>query len=213
MKRKLKRKFNPILLTKARLEVNLENLSLCCAPVGVPAFDFVGVPGSSGLGFWPSHEILAQIEDDVLVLAQRERKKPIVPVWKAFEQVDRRETKLPLKLEVNDLISRALAMLPGESELNKVVRLAIAGDDIVMKPEKLAKLLQDERQMERQRCMAQPLAQWIVTIGHPMAKAFESIAGFAIRDAIWDPIREVEIIVSDVVRRAEHSESMRRSRF
>jgi hypothetical protein len=100
--------------------------------------------------------------------------------------VDRRLTKLRLKLRVGNLISRASAMLPGESALNKVVRLAIAGDiqarcllgDMVMNTEKLDELLQADRQIVRQRCMAGPVAQWTVRIGHPMAKDFVCAAGF-----------------------------------
>jgi hypothetical protein len=194
----MKRKPNPILLPVIeRLERNLENLSFYCSPGFMPPRDGVainnlvahimrGVSGSRELGYWPSHELLQQIQDDVTVLAERGRVRQIYPVWKAFEQVDRRLTKLRLKLRVGNLISRARAMLPAESELNKVVRLAIAGDiqarcslgDMIMKTEKLAELLQADQQMERQRCWAKPVAEWTVRIEHPMAKDFVCIAGF-----------------------------------
>ena len=148
-----------------------------------------GIFGSDELGFWPSYELLGEIEDDVTVLAERGRIRQIHPVWKAFEQLDKRLTKLRLKLRVDNLIGRArdvLAKLPRESELNKVVRLAIAGDiqarcslgDMVMKTEKLGELLQADRQMESRRFMAQPVAKWTVCLGHPMAKDFVCIAGF-----------------------------------
>ena len=191
---------NPILLPVIeRLERNLEDLSFYCAPPGVgtrvkgtAASRLVawmmlrGIYGPDELGFWPSHDALREIQADVIFLAERGRVRQIFPEWKAFEQVDRRWTKLRLKLRVGNLISRARAMLPGESELSKVVRLTIAGNtkarcllgDMIMNTEKLAELLKAERQMERKRCMAQPLARWTVSIEHPMAKDFVYIAGF-----------------------------------
>ena len=65
------------------------------------------------------------------VLAERGRSQTDFSGWKAIEQLDKRLTKLRLKLRVDNLIGRAravLAKLPRESELNKVVRLAIAGN-------------------------------------------------------------------------------------
>ena len=191
---------------KERLERNLEVLQFYCSP----GFDFAsamsadpggvpqrfvtssilpGIVGSDELGYWPSYELLREIEDDVTVLAERGRVSQIFPRWKAFEQLDRRLTKLRLKLRVDNLIGRAravLAKLPRESELNEVVGLAIAGNaqaqcslrDMIMKTETLAELLQADRQMERQRFMAQPVAKWTVHLGHPMAKDFVCIAGF-----------------------------------
>ena len=193
---------NPILPAIERLERNLENLSFYCKPEFVPPRDainnfvahiFRGVSGSLKLGYWPSHELLREIQDDVTVLAERGRVRQIFPAWKAFEQVDKRFTKLRLKLRVGNLISRARDMLPGESELGKAVREAKAGTaqaqcllrEMVLEPEKLDKLLQADRQMERQRCMAKPVAQWTVSIGHPMAKDFVCIAGFDPPDLDW----------------------------
>jgi hypothetical protein len=182
------------------LERNLENLSFyCSSPEFISSIDNVawkrlmvlesrGISGSRKLGYWPSHELLQEIQDDVLVLSGRKSFRQIFPVWKAFEQVDRRVKKLRLKLRVDNLISRARALLPpSESELNKVVRLAITGNaqtqcsyrDMVLDPKKLAESLRADRQMERQRCMAQPLARWTVDIGHPMAKDFHYVAGIS----------------------------------
>jgi hypothetical protein len=194
------------------LECNLEKLSFCFPrrflPVDVPAFaafDFIGISGSYELDYWPSHELLREIEDDVTVLAMRGRVRKIFPVWKAFEQVDRRFTKLRLKLRVDNLISRARAMLPSESELDREAKAGTAQaqcrlGDMVLEPDKLAELLQAERQMERQRCMAQPVARWTVTIGHPMRKDFVCIAGFDLQD------------FDDVIRRTKQSERTRRCR-
>jgi hypothetical protein len=68
-----------LLRAKERLARNLSHLSSYCWPRVIQ------------LDCWPSRELLAQIKDDVLVLTQRERKKTIVPVWKAFLLVDKRE--------------------------------------------------------------------------------------------------------------------------
>jgi hypothetical protein len=198
----MKRKLNPILAAPMeRLERNLKNLSFYCNPGfkldgGVASFVpsvLRGIPGTYELGYWPSYELLQEIEDDVIVLAERGRVRQIFPRWKAFEQLDRRLTKLRLKLRVGNLISRAHAMLPSESELNKLVTLAIAGNiqarcslgDMVMKTEKLAEVLQADRQMERQRYMAHPVARWTVWLRHPMAKDFVCIAGGDLPGQDW----------------------------
>jgi hypothetical protein len=200
----MKREPDPMLAARERLERNLENLSFYCSPGfklgGDAANRFTtssilrGIVGSYGGGYWPSHELLREIEDDVTVFAMRGRVRPIYPSWKAFEQVDRRLTKLRLKLRVGNLISRARAMLPGESEVNKLLRLAIASDDIqarcslgdmAMKAEKLDELLEADRQIEKQRFMAEPLAQWTVSLGHPMAKDFVCIARFFSPEPDW----------------------------
>lgn len=146
-----------------------------------------GLSGSHEAGYWPSYELLREIHDDVRELAEQGRVRQIFPIWKAFLQVDRRLKKLRLKLHVEGLITRARAMLPpAESEADKVVRLLKAGNaqaqcslrDMATKPQKLDKLLQEDRQVEIQWRMALPLAEWIVGIGHPMAKDFVYIAGF-----------------------------------
>ena len=175
-----------------RLECNLEELSLCCSPRLIRGNRFIalmilrGPLGSYEVGYWPSHELLKEIEDDVIALAEPGRVRQICPVWKAFEQVDRRLPKLRLKKRVDNLISRARALLPGESELSKIVRLAETGNamaqcslrDMAMKPEKFAELFKAALQMQRLLCMAEPIARWIVRIGHPKAKDFVYIAGF-----------------------------------
>ena len=171
-----------------RLTHNLRNLSSYCRPGfisvddvardGLTVWTLDAFAGSYKLCWWPSRELLSEIDKDVLVLAFRERVRPILPIWKAFEQVDRRLTKLRLKLRVGNLISRARALLPSESELNKVVRRAIAGNaqtqcslrDMVLDAQKLDELLRTDRRLVIQRCMAQPLVYWIYHIGHPMAK-------------------------------------------
>jgi hypothetical protein len=226
----MKRKLNPDSARAIeRLERNLENLSYFCKPRFIPvggwasgwANPFItsllfslssGIYGSWEFGYWPSHELLREIEDDVTVLAHRGHVREIAPVWKAFERLDRRLTKLLLKSRVDNLISRARAMLQtSESELNKVVREAKAGTaqarfssgDMVMKPCKLDELLQADWQMASQRTMAQPVARWTVTIGHPMRKYFVSIAG---RDLPWEDWREE-------LRRLKQSERTRRCRL
>ncbi len=173
-----------LLQAKERLTRNLSHLPLYCKCGKLPPGYYAGCEGwrlsrsladCHKLGCWPSRELLAEIENDVLVLAERERE--IFPVSKAFELVNKRMKKLQLKSCVNDLIRRAQRLLSAESELNKVVRLAIAGKaqaqcslaDTIVKPEKLAKLLQADRQMVRQRDMAEPLVHWTIDIGHPFA--------------------------------------------
>jgi hypothetical protein len=190
---------NPILAAALkRLERNLDDLKFCCSPgltpKGSEAIRFANfrfsrlAPGVSDKdSYWPPYALLREIEDDVIVLAEHGRQKQIFPRWKAFEQLDRGTPRLRLKMRVDKLVRRAGDMLPpSESTLDGVVRLAIAGTtqaqcslrDIVMSPQKLAELLQDDRQMERQRCMARPVAKWIVWIAHPMAEDFVSLAEF-----------------------------------
>jgi hypothetical protein len=72
---------------------------------------------------------------------------------------------------------------------------------MIMNTEKLAELLKAERQMERKRCMAQPLARWTVSIGHPMAKDFVYIAGFEPTDLDWHRRWHRRIMQWDRVRR------------
>ena len=100
-----------------RLARNLKHLSIYCSP------RIYCSPGDKpgGLPLWPSRELLAEIQNDVLVLAQRERKKPIFPVWKAFGQVDKRVKKLRLENYVDNLIRRARDLLSVESALSKTV--------------------------------------------------------------------------------------------
>ena len=137
-------------------------------------------------GCWPSRELLEEIQHDVLVLALHERVKPILPVWKAFEHVDKRIKKLRLKWNVNDLIRRTRDMRPSESVLGKTVGEAIAGNaqaqcslrDMVLEPRKLAESLRHDRQMVIQMCMAQPFVEWLIDIGHPMAKDLHNIVNF-----------------------------------
>jgi len=86
--------------------------------------------------------------------------------------------KLKLKERVDQLINRARDLLPGESELHKVVRLATAGnaqaqcsyrDKVLIDSQKHAELLQAHDEMMRQRFMAEPLVHWTIDIAHPFA--------------------------------------------
>jgi hypothetical protein len=178
-----------LLQAKERLARNLENLTNYCRrgfrPLDDDAWrddfgDHWRLRRSAAaivkFGCWPTRELLAEIERDVLVLAERER--GIFPVWKAFELVNKRMKKLQLKSCVNDLIRAAQRLLPAESELNKVVRLARAGKaqaqcsyqkKVLLDPQKHAELLQAHDEMVRQRDMAEPLVHWTINIGHPMA--------------------------------------------
>jgi hypothetical protein len=177
-----------LLQAKERLARNLSHLSYYCRRGSLPLDDawsdwrlhrsLVDSYKLGLLGCWPTREFLAEIERDVIVLAGSERKKPIFPVWKAFLQVNKRTPKLKLKARVDQLIARARDLLPAESELNKVVRLAIAGkaqaqcsyqEKVLLDPQKLAKLLQADRQLVKQREMAESLMHWTIDIGHPCA--------------------------------------------
>jgi hypothetical protein len=180
-----------LLRAKERLARNLSHLSCYCQPLRIPPDDSArddlehwrlrDLPGSYKDGFWPSRELLAEIENDVLFLA--ERKRAIFPVWKAFLQLNNRVKKLQLKSRVNDLIRRAQRLLSGESELNKVLRLAKAGDlkarcslsNMILKPEKLDELLEADRQMMVLRDRARPLVYWSIDIGHPFANDWSHI--------------------------------------
>ena len=195
----MKRKLSPIQLPVIeRLKRNLEKLSSYCKPGFISSVDDVAKDGltvwtldafadSYELCWWPSRELLCEIEKDVSFLALSERVRRILPVWKAFEQVDRRWTKLRLKLRVGNLIKHARDLLRDESELTKIVRLAIAGKlqgqcslrDMVLDPQKLDALLKADRRMVIERCMAQPLVFWISHTGHPMAKDLDyQVSGF-----------------------------------
>jgi ssDNA-binding Zn-finger/Zn-ribbon topoisomerase 1 len=204
----MKRKLYPDLPELERLARNLEALSLCCTqfiPVGdVPrraSGEAVrGISGSYELGYWPSAELLQEIDYNVAVLALHcsPKVRGFFLAWEEFKYVDNRTPKLQLESRVGDLINRASAMLPGsESELGKAAREAKAGTaaaqcrlgDMVMKKGKFADLLQAEGRMEIQRWLAQPVARWIVTIGHPLRKHFVSVAGV---DLPWKDEAEFE---------------------
>jgi len=99
-------------------------------------------------------------------------------------QVDKLFPELQLKRRVGNLIRRARKLLSSESELDKVVRLAITGnahaqcsyrDKVLINPQKHAELLQAHDEMMRQRFMAQPLLRWLVGEGHPQAKDFHPL--------------------------------------
>jgi hypothetical protein len=235
----VKRNPNPILAAKERLARNLKHLSSYCRAGSVsslgaglyrrlnihrdrdaldwilrssPDFDKLGwCSDFDKLGWWPSTGLLREIQNDVLFLAERERVGLIFPTWKAFEQVDKRLTKLQLKKRVDNLIGRARDVLADESVLGKAVTRAKAGNaqdqcllrDMVLDAQKLEELLQADRQMVIQRCMAQPLLCWAITIGHSMVKDLPYMA---------ESFSTVEEFQASH-RRARRRESVRRHRL
>jgi hypothetical protein len=139
---------------------------------------------------WPSRELLQEIDRDVIVLAIVQRKKPILPVWKAFEQVDKRMKKLRLKSRLNDLISRTCAILAGESELGKAARDWETGKaeaqslvrDILLGNRNLAELLDEDRVRQSQRAKSWPLVEWAIVNGHPMARDLDNVPALFVQD-------------------------------
>jgi len=182
---------------KERLGRNLENLASYCHPP-LDGMAKVDPTSDDPLGewldkirvLWPSRELLEQIDSDVIVLATFDRKKPILPVWKAFEQVDKRMKKLRLKSRLNDLIRGACAILAGESELGKAARDLEAGEakakllvaDILLGTRSLGELLDEDRLRQSRRAKAVPLVEWVIAIGHPMAKDLGAVVAFFVQD-------------------------------
>ena len=182
---------------KERLERNLENLASYCKPppdktakVDPTADDPLGEWSDKIRVLWPPGELLQEITHDVIALGMVDRKKPILPVWKAFEQVDKRMKKLRLRSRLNDLIRRACAILAGESELGKAARDLEAGkaesrslvNDILLGKRNLGDLLDEDRLRQSRRAKAYPLVEWVMVIGHPMAKDFGDVAAFFVQD-------------------------------
>ena len=195
---------------KERLMRNLEALASYCQPADRTADDDPVTEELKKRGRWPSRELLQEIEDDVFVLLER---KQIVPIWKEFEQVDKRMKKLRLKSRANDLIRRACARLAGESVLGKAAREPTTKEtqsllcDIDLGKRNFAELLEDDRRRVRQRYMAGPLVDWALIIGHPMAKDFGKIEAFL----IWglnETVEEVKLLQ----RREKTRERVRRLR-
>src|SRR5262245_6659224 len=182
---------------RERLERNLESLAFYCKPPAkVVKFD---EKADDPIGDWaeklrqvrwPSRELLREIDDDVIVLAMRGRVKPILPVWKAFEQVDKRIKKLRLKARVDDLIHRACARLGGESVLERAAWALKAGKadaqclvrDIMLGNQDLGELLDDYRYRLLQKVKSYPLAEWAMVNGHPLAKDFGPVVEFFVVD-------------------------------
>jgi len=176
-----------VLAARECLERNLETLQFYCCNRG--SFPRDGAGNSflyqmilrgifrHGNSYWPESALLLEIEASVQVLALRERKKNAFPAWKAFQQVDKRMPKLRLKKRVDDLITRARALL-SSAQLSKLVTQADTGDiqarcrlrEKIIKTEKFAELFQAALQ-------PLPLARWIVSIGHPTWKDFACITG------------------------------------
>ena len=187
--------------TKERLERNLAKLESYCRPVPVPVEDIIavakdvipvndperdsvvarirhGLLSDGDLCYWPTTELLCEMNDDAIVLADQWRVRLIFPFWETFCRLDKQVKKLRLKKCVDDLIGRARNLLPGESELSKVLRLGIEGNaqdqcayrDIVLDQQKLAELIRDDRQIVVEQHMAFPLVFWACTLGHPFAK-------------------------------------------
>jgi hypothetical protein len=182
---------------RERLERNLKSLASYCqrpadrlAKIDEEAEDPIGEWLEKRRVLWPSRELLQEIDDDVIVLAMRGRVQPILPVWKAFEQVNKRIKQLRLKARVNDLIRRACARLAGESVLGRAARDLEAGKaeaqcllrDILLGNRDLGELLDDDRQRVLQKVKSYPLAEWAIVNGHPMAKDFGRVAEFFVLD-------------------------------
>lgn len=79
--------------------------------------------------FWPALKELPRLDIAVLDLAMTQRKKPLLPFWKAFELVNRRWPKLKLVKRVKELIEHAHDRLKeiGESELERIRCKAFEG--------------------------------------------------------------------------------------
>src|SRR5262249_7614583 len=117
-----------------------------------------------------------------------ERKRPIWPIWGAFEHVDRRMKKLQLVERVDDLIDRWLAMraamLSIQSELSKAAREGTSKEtrrllcDIDLGKRNLAELLLEDRRVVKKWYEAKPLVDWVVEIRHPLAKDVNNIIEF-----------------------------------
>src|SRR5438105_64442 len=95
--------------SRERLARNLTLLSSCCQSCVIPQEngEMHAIVGSKELGYWPSAELLWWIERDVFFLYFLERRKPIWPIWQAFEHVDWRMKKLELESRVTALLDRA----------------------------------------------------------------------------------------------------------
>ena len=152
---------------KERLEHNLKSLSSLCQS------------GANNFWDWPSYELLMEIRQGVFFLAGLDNKRQIWRHdWKEFKYVDKRMKKLQLESRVTDLINRARKILRSESELSKDIKATMEGDevaksslrDLALHPKKFARLLDDDRIMVQQWCMAQPLMKWAYEIKHPVVE-------------------------------------------
>jgi hypothetical protein len=78
---------------------------------------------------WPSVKELSSLDIAVLNLAMTQRKKPLLPFWKAFELVNRRWPKLKLIKRVKELVEHACDRLKeaSKSELEPIRREAFEG--------------------------------------------------------------------------------------
>jgi len=183
---------------KQRLLRNLKSLEAYCQPpvdgqaeIDAEAEDPIGEWLEKRRVLWPSNELLRQIDDDVIELAIAGRKKPILPISKAFEQVDRRMRKFRLKSRLNDLIRRARDRVTGESELAKAAWELEAGNagaqcfvrDILCGTRSLRRLLEDDQWRTAQKAKSYPLWEWLIVNGHPMAKDFGPVAEHFVIDA------------------------------
>jgi hypothetical protein len=183
----------------ARLECNLKSLECYCRPPvdGQAELDVEAEDANSELAqwlekrrvLWPCAELLRQIDDDVIELAVVGRRKPIVPKWKAYLQVDRRNSKLRLKSRLDALVRRALERVSGESELEIAAREPGSASaqclvsDILCGARSLERLLDDYRQRIVQKAKFGPLFEWLVVNGHPFSKEFGPVAEHYVLDA------------------------------
>jgi hypothetical protein len=86
-------------------------------------------PRGGETDLWPSMKELSRLDVAVLNLAMTQRKKPLLPPWKAFELVNRRWPKLKLVKRVKELVEHARDRLKeaSKSELEPIRREAFEG--------------------------------------------------------------------------------------
>jgi hypothetical protein len=99
--------------------------------------------------------------------------------------------KFRLKSRLEALIRRAGERITGESELAKAARELEAGNagaqclvrDISCGTRSLLRLLEDHQRRTVQKAKSYPLLEWLIVVGHPMAKDFWSGAEYYVVDA------------------------------
>jgi hypothetical protein len=79
--------------------------------------------------FWPSDTVLSGLNLTVLALAMTQRKKLLLPHWKAYELVNRRWPKIKLIKRVKELVAHARDRLKeaNATELSRIRRDAFEG--------------------------------------------------------------------------------------
>ena len=112
--------------TKQLVVDYLVRLSDCCQPPANSKWTRIR---------WPRGDDLRDLEERVIFLIARERRKRPSPSWKAFALLDKRMPSLRLVLRVNNLFKRAYERLAeaGEAPMSKLVRQGEAGDQAAEK--------------------------------------------------------------------------------